>query len=98
MRKTLSLLLALAVSTVLPAQTLQLQKGDHIAFVGTDPAGMAAHFKGKGVPFRTSHEIVGALVRKLIVEQRPAWREGTMSMPILESKSCFKPTNPVTGG
>ena len=34
MRKTLTLLLALTLSAVLPAQTLQLQKGDHIAFVG----------------------------------------------------------------
>ncbi|MFN7915790.1 MAG: argininosuccinate lyase [Vicinamibacterales bacterium] len=31
---------------------------------------VADYLVGKGVPFRTSHEIVGALVRKLIVEQR----------------------------
>ena len=44
MRKTLSLLLALAVSTVLPAQTLQLQKGDHIAFVGSGLADRQQHY------------------------------------------------------
>ena len=31
---------------------------------------VADYLVGKGVPFRTSHEIVGALVRKLIIEQR----------------------------
>ena len=31
---------------------------------------VADYLVGKGVPFRTSHEIVGARVRKLIVEQR----------------------------
>jgi argininosuccinate lyase len=31
---------------------------------------VADYLVGKGVPFRTSHEIVGALVRKLIAEQR----------------------------
>ena len=31
---------------------------------------VADYLVGKGVPFRSAHEIVGALVRKLIVEQR----------------------------
>jgi argininosuccinate lyase len=31
---------------------------------------VADYLVGKGVPFRTSHEIVGALVRKLVTEQR----------------------------
>ena len=31
---------------------------------------MADYLVGKGVPFRRAHEIVGALVRKLIAEER----------------------------
>ncbi|MEY3959029.1 MAG: hypothetical protein RJA37_1632 [Verrucomicrobiota bacterium] len=43
MRKLLSTLLALTFATVLPAQTLQLQKGDHIAFVGGGLADRQQH-------------------------------------------------------
>ncbi len=31
---------------------------------------VADYLVGKGVPFRSAHEIVGALVRKLVAEQR----------------------------
>ncbi len=31
---------------------------------------MADYLVGKGVPFRRAHEIVGALVRKLVAEER----------------------------
>jgi glucose/arabinose dehydrogenase/mono/diheme cytochrome c family protein len=44
MRKTLTLLLALTLSAVLPAQSLQLQKGDHIAFVGSGLADRQQHY------------------------------------------------------
>ena len=45
---------------------------------------VADYLVGKGVPFRTAHEIVGALVRKLIVEEKEfgalslaEWREAS---------------------
>ena len=44
MRKTLTLLLALTLSAVLPAQTLQLQKGDNIAYVGSGLADRQQHY------------------------------------------------------
>ena len=44
MRKLLSLLLALAGSVGLSAQTLELQKGDHIAFVGGGLADRQQHY------------------------------------------------------
>jgi len=44
MRKTLTLLLAMTLSAVLPAQTLQLQKGDNIAFVGSGLADRQQHY------------------------------------------------------
>jgi len=44
MRKTLTLLLALTLTVVLPAQTLQLQKGDNIAFVGSGLADRQQHY------------------------------------------------------
>ena len=44
MCKTLTLLLALTLSAVLPAQTLQLQKGDNIAYVGSGLADRQQHY------------------------------------------------------
>ncbi len=44
MRKLLTLLLASTLSAVLPAQTLQLQKGDNIAYVGSGLADRQQHY------------------------------------------------------
>ncbi|HUR33635.1 MAG TPA: argininosuccinate lyase [Vicinamibacterales bacterium] len=58
------------VKSVIDGLTLNRERAAAAAsglLLATD---VADYLVGKGVPFRSAHEIVGALVRKLIIEQR----------------------------
>ena len=55
---------------------------------------VADYLVARGVPFRDAHEIVGAIVRKLLAEQRDfdglSLEEWRTSVPIL-AKTCARP-------
>jgi argininosuccinate lyase len=59
-----------AVSSVIEGLTLNRERAESAAsglLLATD---VADYLVGRGVPFRRAHEIVGALVRKLVAEGR----------------------------
>ncbi|GBL29353.1 hypothetical protein EMGBS10_05030 [Opitutia bacterium] len=65
MRKTLTLLLALTLSAVLPAQTLQLQKGDNIAYVGSGLADRQQHYGNLEALIHQAHADKELVIRNL---------------------------------